>query len=125
MFTRSQLEIKTVPELRDLCRRYGIKPTGNPGYKVSYITSLLVFPQIALQQLRQGKGLKSPGLSVIQFFEGVIDEMNSPTDEQAALIKITMEGKRMNYPDRYDQENLLNLHKAKIHLEMAIGLLRQ
>ncbi|MEH2141926.1 hypothetical protein [Nostoc sp.] len=125
MFTRSQLEIKTVPELRDLCRRYGIKPTGNPGYKVSYITSLLVFPQIALQQLRQGKGLKSPGLSVIQFFEGVIDEMNSPTDEQAALIKITMEGKRMNYPDRYDQENLLNLHKAKIHLEMAIGLLSQ
>lgn len=125
MFTRSQLEIKTVPELRDLCRRYGIKPTGNPGYKVSYITSLLVFPQIALQQLRQGKGLKSPGLSVIQFFEGVIDEMNSPIDEQAALIKITMEGKRMNYPDRYDQENLLNLHKAKIHLEMAIGLLRQ
>ena len=125
MFTRSQLEIKTVPELRDLCRRYGIKPTGNPGYKVSYITSLLVFPQIALQQLRQAKGLKSPGLSVIQFFEGVIDEMNSPTDEQAALIKITMEGKRMNYPDRYDQENLLNLHKAKIHLEMAIGLLRQ
>ncbi|MEH2409504.1 hypothetical protein [Nostoc sp.] len=125
MFTRSQLEIKTVPELRDLCRRYGIKPTGNPGYKISYITSLLVFPQIALQQLRQGKGLKSPGLSVIQFFEGVIYEMNSPTDEQAALIKITMEGKRMNYPDRYDQENLLNLHKAKIHLEMAIGLLSQ
>ncbi|MEH2463002.1 hypothetical protein [Nostoc sp.] len=125
MFTRSQLEIKTVPELRDLCRRYGIKPTGNPGYKVSYITSLLVFPQIALQQLRQGKGLKSPGLSVIQFFQGVIDEMNSPTNEQAALIKITMEGKKMNYPDRYDQENLLNLHKAKIHLEMAIGLLSQ
>ncbi|MEH2337711.1 MAG: hypothetical protein V7K49_21855 [Nostoc sp.] len=49
--------------------------------------------------------------------------MNSPTDEQAALIKITMEGKRMNYPERHDQKNLLNLHKAKIHLEMAIGLL--
>ncbi|MCF2147941.1 hypothetical protein IQ276_016210 [Desmonostoc muscorum LEGE 12446] len=125
MFTRSQLEIKTIPELRDLCRQYGIKPTGNPGYKVSYITSLLVFPQIALQQLRQGKGLKSPGLAVIQFLEGVTDEMNSPTDEQAALIKIAMEGKRMNYQDRYDQENLLNLHKAKIHLEMAIGLLSQ
>ncbi|MEH2454809.1 hypothetical protein [Nostoc sp.] len=86
---------------------------------------MLVFPQIALQQLRQGKGLKSPGLSVIQFFEGVIDEMNSPTDEQAALIKITMEGKRMNYPERHDQKNLLNLYKAKIHLEIAIGLLSQ
>ncbi|MEH2114108.1 MAG: hypothetical protein V7K39_16595, partial [Nostoc sp.] len=38
---------------------------------------------------------------------------------------LTMEGKVMNYPDRWDQENLLNLHKAKIYLEMAIGLLSQ
>lgn len=34
MFTRSELEIKTIPELRDLCRRYGIKPTGSAAYKV-------------------------------------------------------------------------------------------
>ncbi|MHC5613481.1 MAG: hypothetical protein ACYTXA_21405 [Nostoc sp.] len=125
MFTCSELEIKTIPELRDLCRRYGIKPTGSAAYKVSYITSLMVFPQLALQQVREGKGLKSPGFSIIQFFKGVIDEINSPTDEQAALIKITLEGRSMAYPDRFDQENLLNLHKAKMHLEMAVGLLSQ
>ncbi|MDM9581650.1 hypothetical protein [Nostoc sp. GT001] len=51
--------------------------------------------------------------------------MNSPTDEQAALIKITLEGRRMAYSDRFDQENLLNLHKAKMHLEMFVGLLSQ
>jgi hypothetical protein len=51
--------------------------------------------------------------------------MNSPTDEQGALIKLTMESKAMSYPDRYDQESLLNLHKAKMYLEMAIGLLNQ
>ncbi len=85
----------------------------------------MAFPHIALAQIRQKRGLKSPGFSVIQFLEGVVDEMNSPTDEQAALIKLTMEGKAMSYPDRYDQENLLNLHKAKIHLEMAMGLLTQ
>jgi hypothetical protein len=45
--------------------------------------------------------------------------------EQAALIRITLERKAMSYPDRYDQESLLNLHKAKMHLEMAIGLLNQ
>ncbi|MEH2055927.1 MAG: hypothetical protein V7K97_07130, partial [Nostoc sp.] len=39
--------------------------------------------------------------------------------------KLTMEGKAMSYPDRYDQENLLNFHKAKMHLEMAIALLTQ
>ncbi|WP_445626331.1 hypothetical protein [Nostoc sp. DSM 114167] len=113
MFTRSELEIKTIPELRDLCRRYGVKPTGSAAYKVSYLTSLMAFPQLALGQLREGRGLKSPGLSAIQFFKGVIDEMNSPTDEQAALIKITLEGRRMAYPDRFDQENLL-MHKAKM-----------
>ncbi|MEH2299802.1 MAG: hypothetical protein V7K88_12430 [Nostoc sp.] len=46
-------------------------------------------------------------------------------DEQAALIKITMEGRVMNYPDRYTQEKLLALHKAKMYLEMAIWLLSQ
>ena len=125
MFTRAELEIKTTAELRDLCRRYGLKPTGNAGYKTSWIVTLMAFPQIALSQVRQARGLKSPGFSIIQFLEGVVDEMNSPTDEQAALIKLTMEGKVMNYPDRWDQENLLNLHKAKIYLEMAIGLLNQ
>ncbi|QFS46034.1 hypothetical protein [Nostoc sphaeroides] len=51
--------------------------------------------------------------------------MNSPTDEQAALIRITLEGTKMSYPDRYDQENLLNLHKAKMSLEQAVDLLSQ
>ncbi|BAZ29234.1 hypothetical protein NIES4074_16730 [Cylindrospermum sp. NIES-4074] len=54
MFTRSELEIKTIPELRDWCRRYGIKPTGNPGYKTSHILSLMAFPPLALQQSRVG-----------------------------------------------------------------------
>ncbi|MEH2240575.1 hypothetical protein [Nostoc sp.] len=112
MFTRSELEIKTIKELRDLCRRYGIKPTGNAGYKTSYIVTLMAFPFLALQQMKQSKGLKFPKFNVIQIISSAIEEMNSPTDEQAALIRITLEGRKMSYPDRYDQENLLNLHKA-------------
>jgi len=57
MFTRSELEIKTIKELRDLCRKYGIKPTGNAGYKTSYIVTLMAFPLLALQQMKQGKGV--------------------------------------------------------------------
>lgn len=125
MFTRSELEIKTIPELRDWCRRNGIKPTGNPGYKASYILSLMAFPLLALQQMKQGKGLKSPNFQAIQVISSAIDEMNSPTDEQAALIRITLEGRKMSYPDRYEQEKLLNLHKAKMSLEQAINLLSQ
>lgn len=125
MFTRSELEIKTIKELRDLCRRYGIKPTGNAGYKTSYIVTLMAFPLLALQQMKQGKGLKFPNFNAIQVISSAIEEMNSPTDEQAALIRITLEGRKISYPDRYDQENLLNLHKAKMSLEQAIDLLSQ
>jgi len=123
MFTRSELEIKTITELKDLCRRYGIKPTGNAGYKVSYITSLMAFPAIALNQLQEGKGLRRLSFASFQAIGAALDEINSPTDEQAALIKISLEGKRMQSPARWEQEKLLNLYKAKSLLEQVMDLL--
>ncbi|WP_445626803.1 hypothetical protein [Nostoc sp. DSM 114167] len=123
MFTRSELEIKTIKELRDLCLRYGIKPTGNKGYKTSWITSLMVFPQMALSQFDAGKGLKPPTFAFMQALSSAIDEMNSPTDEQAALIKVSLEGRRMQSPARWKQEKLINLYKAKQKLEEVMSLL--
>ncbi|MEH2440388.1 hypothetical protein [Nostoc sp.] len=55
-----------------------------------------------------GYFINSPNFNVIQVISSAIQEMNSPTDEQAALIRITLEGRKMSYPDRYQQENLLN-----------------
>lgn len=43
--------------------------------------------------------------------------MSLPTDEQIALIRLTLEDRKMNYADRFKQEKLLNLHKAKMHVE--------
>jgi len=123
MFTRSELEIKTLKQLKDLASRYGIKATGNPAYKTSWITSLMAFPVLAIQQIKQGRGLKSPTFVSFQALGTALDEMETPTLEQAALIKITMEGRRMSYSDRYDQERLLNLYKAKLHIEQAINLI--
>ncbi|MEH1783210.1 MAG: hypothetical protein V7K67_11390 [Nostoc sp.] len=123
MFTRSELEIKTIAELRDLCRRYGIKPTGNTGYKTSYVTSLIAFPAIALSQLEKGMGLRRLSFEAYQNIAQALDEMNSPTDEQAALIKLTMEGKRYQAPERWEQERLINLYKAKLKLEQVMELL--
>jgi hypothetical protein len=125
MFTRSELEIKTVEELRNLCRRYGVKPTGNIGYKMSHITPLMAFPSLALKQMQESRGLKSPGFGSVQAMRTALDEMGKPTDEQVALIRISLEGRRMRYPQRYEQEKLLSLYKAKILLEEAIGLLNQ
>ncbi|MCC5625880.1 hypothetical protein [Nostoc sp. CHAB 5715] len=123
MFTRSELKIKTIAQLRDLCRRYGIKPTGNAGYKTSWITSLMSFPAIALTQMEEGRGLKRLSFEAYQNIAVTLDQINSPTDEQAALIKLTMEGKRYQAPQRWEQEKLLNLYKAKLKLEEVIELL--
>ncbi len=61
MFTRSELESKTLKELKDLAARYGVKSVGNPGYKISWITPLLAFPVQAIGQFQDHKtGLRNP-----------------------------------------------------------------
>ncbi|MEH2053944.1 hypothetical protein [Nostoc sp.] len=83
----------------------------------------MTFPAIALTQLQEGKGLRQLSFEVYQDITIALDQMNSPTDEQAALIKLTMEGKRYQAPQRWEQEKLLNLYKAKLKLEEVIELL--
>jgi hypothetical protein len=123
MFTRSELEIKTIPELKDLCRRYGIKPTGNAGYKTSYVTSLMAFPAIALNQLQQGRGIKRVSFEDFQALGVILDKFDSPTDEQSALIKLSLEGRYYESPKAWEQQKLLNLYKAKQKLEEILDLL--
>ncbi|MEA5627900.1 hypothetical protein [Nostoc sp. UHCC 0251] len=123
MFTRSELESKTIQELRDLCRRYGLKPTGNAGYKTSYVTSLIAFPAIALNQMKEGRGIKKLSFEAFQNIGAALDQMNDPTDEQAALIKLTMEERRLHAPQSWEQQTLINLYKAKQKLEEVMYLL--
>ncbi|MEH2289841.1 hypothetical protein [Nostoc sp.] len=85
----------------------------------------MVFPQLALHQMQEGRGLKPPTFTTFQYIGAAIDEMSSPTDEQIALIRLTLEGKKMAYPDRFEQEKLLNLHKAKMLVEQAFAMLSQ
>ncbi len=81
------------------------------------------FAIIAIKQMEEGRGLRLPSLASIQVIESAIDEMNTPTDEQAGLIKISMEGRRMNYPDRYEQERLLAWYMVKMKLEEIMSLI--
>ncbi len=123
MFTRTELEVMTLQELRVLCQRYGLPPTGNAGYKVSYITTLMAFPALALQQFQQGRGLRQPSFTSFQNISVALQQMNSPTDEQIALIRISLEGRRMRIPDKYEQEKFLNTYKAKLALQQAFDFL--
>lgn len=123
MFTLSELEIKTLGELKGLCKQYDVKPLGNPGYKTAYINALLTFAAIALRQMKKGEGLQRITFKGYQDLGQVLDQMGEPTVQQAALIRATMQGKRLEYPHRYDQETLVNIHKAKMHLETVLDLL--
>ncbi|MEH2167990.1 MAG: hypothetical protein V7K41_15200 [Nostoc sp.] len=123
MFTRTELEIKTVPELRLLCQRYRLKPTGNSGYKDSYVVSLMAFPALALNQLQQHRGLKRLSFEDYQALSAILDKMDRPTDEQSALIKLSLEGRYYESPKAWEQQKLLNLYKAKLKLEEILDLL--
>ena len=123
MFSRSELEVLTIPELRRMCQRYGIRPIGSGATKDNYLTALMAFPALAINQMKQGRGLKLPTLSDLEAISGILDRMNSPTDEQIALIRISYEGRRMAYPARYGQEKLLAVYRAKLLLEEVITLL--
>jgi hypothetical protein len=68
-------------------------------------------------------GLRRLSFEAYQNLGAALDEMNSPTDEQSALIKLTMEGKRYPAPQRWEQEKLINLYKAKQKLEEVMDLL--
>jgi len=124
MFSRAELELLTIPQLNLLVKRYGLKPTGTGGQKASYITTLMAFPALALQQLEDGKGLKPPTFFGLETMGQILDVMATPTCEQSALLRLSFEGRRMDYPNRYQQERLLALYKAKNHLTEVIDLLR-
>jgi hypothetical protein len=109
MFTRSELEVRSIPELRNLCSRYGIGVVGASG-KVGYIALLQSFGQIALQQLRADQGLTLPNLTCMETLGTVLTEIGEPTDQQISLIRISLEGRRMSYPDRFDQESVYAVH---------------
>ncbi len=66
MFTRSELEIKTLLQLRNLCFRYGIKPIGQGRTKADYINALLLLPTVAIRQMHKGEGLKKPHWEAIK-----------------------------------------------------------
>ncbi|RCJ32953.1 hypothetical protein A6769_26315 [Nostoc punctiforme NIES-2108] len=124
MFTRTELEVKSLRALRDLCLiQYGIQAIGNSADKASYINALLTFPVIACKQVSENKGLKSPMLSQVEALEATLEAMGTPTPEQSALLKVTMEGRKLEYPARYSQEKLFGLYRVKWHLDTALEIL--
>ncbi|WP_242051144.1 hypothetical protein [Nostoc spongiaeforme] len=123
LFTRTELEVLTVQQLKTLCLRYGLRLMASGAYKDNYISTLMAFPLLAIQQIEDGEGLRLPTFEMLQHLGTTLDQMGQSTDHQAALIKASLEGKCMPAPQRWEQEKLLNRYYAKGHLEQAITLL--
>jgi len=124
MFTRIELETKSLLELVALCNRYGLKAHDDPNLRSSWATVLLSFSNIALSQMQQGVGLKHPGREGIESLIVAYDAFGLPTREQSALIKVSVEERRiMPLPYRTEQQKMLALYQAKVNLDKAISLL--
>jgi hypothetical protein len=60
----------------------------------------MAFPILALQQFQDIRGLRRPPFASLQNISTALDEMDSPTDEQIALIRISLGGRRIRYLNR-------------------------
>ncbi|PLZ84775.1 hypothetical protein CEN44_23805 [Fischerella muscicola CCMEE 5323] len=55
----------------------------------SWINVLLRFPYRAIDQMRDGVGLRSPGNNVVFYLKYMLDLIGEPIDSQFALIRAT------------------------------------
>ncbi|MBW4632989.1 MAG: hypothetical protein KME30_14135 [Iphinoe sp. HA4291-MV1] len=124
MFTRTELETKSFLELVTLCNRYGLKAHSDPNLRSSWAAVLLSFSNIAISQMQRGVGLKHPGRDAIESLIVAYDAFGLPTREQSALIKVSVEERRlMLQPYKVEQQRMLALYQAKVNIDKAISLL--
>jgi len=72
LFTRTELEVLTVPQLKIMCQRYGLRPLASGAYKDNYISALMAFPLLAIQQLEDGEGLRLPTFENLQILGTIL-----------------------------------------------------
>ncbi len=124
MMTREQLKKLTLPELQTLGKRYGVRPIGNWGKTEAWVNTLSAFPYKALEQMRDGVGVHSPGLEAYHAITVALDLIGHPTDSQLALLRATKNNEWLQeeYWRRY-QQKLVDLWSAKLMLEEVLKLL--
>ncbi|RAM51129.1 MAG: hypothetical protein C6Y22_12170 [Hapalosiphonaceae cyanobacterium JJU2] len=120
MLSRESLKNLSLPQLQQLGRKYGIQPLGNWGKKEAWINMLTGFPCKAIEQMRDGVGIHSPGIEAYHAINVVLDLLGQPTIAQKALIRATKNNEWLKdeYSRRY-QQKLLDLWSVKLMLEQC------
>lgn len=126
MLSRDELEKLGLDELRNLARRYGIQPVGKVTEPESWIRMLLAFPRLAIDQTRDGVGLRSPGVNCYFLMGTASDMVGNATDYQMALIRATQMNEWVtDDEDRYYQEKLMQLWEIKQAILLALETLNK
>ncbi|MBD2432896.1 MULTISPECIES: hypothetical protein [Fischerella] len=124
MLSREELEALSLEDLQQIARSYGIQPPGNYNNRESWINVLTTFPYKAIEQMRDGIGLHSPGIEIYKYISVALDMMGEPTDTQRALLKATEGAQRLvDKRWRMYQEKMYKLYRVKLLLHQAVKLL--
>ncbi|PMB18653.1 hypothetical protein [Fischerella thermalis] len=124
MLSRESLRNLSLPQLQQLGRKYGIQPLGNWGQTEAWVNMLAAFPYKAIDQMRDGVGIHSPGIEAYHAINVALDLLGQPTNTQKALIRATKNNEWLEdeHSRRY-QQKLLDLWSVKLMLEQCQQLL--
>lgn len=72
-----------------IAKHYRIQPLGNQDKAESWMNVLLRFLYRAIDKMRDGVELRSPGNNAVFYLKYMLDLIGEPTDSQFALIRAT------------------------------------
>ncbi|WP_026732851.1 hypothetical protein [Fischerella sp. PCC 9605] len=124
MMTRKELEALSLEDLRAIASHYGVQPLASCGKSEAWITVLTSFPYRAIDQMREGIGLHSPGIEIYKHITVALDMMGEPTESQMGLLRLTKEEEYFEDEQlRFYQDKMYKLYRVKILLHEAIKII--
>ncbi|WP_026732354.1 hypothetical protein [Fischerella sp. PCC 9605] len=124
MMTRKELEALSLEDLRAMASHYGVQPLGSHGKSEAWINVLTAFPYRAIDQMREGIGLHSPGIEIYKYITVALDMIGKPTESQMGLLRLTKEEEYFEDEQmRFYQDKLYKLYRVKTLLHEAVRIL--
>ncbi|MBD2431823.1 MULTISPECIES: hypothetical protein [Fischerella] len=124
MLSREYLEKLELEELQSLAKSYGVQPIGNYVKREAWINVLANFPYKAIDQMKDGIGLHSPGMNAYFMLTTVLDMLGEPTDSQLALIRATRKDEWLvDEQWQFYQHKLNELYTIKTMLQQIVKML--
>jgi hypothetical protein len=87
MLSREQLESLSLEDLKAIAKHYRVQPLGNHDKAESWMNVLLRFPYRAIDQMREGVGLRSPGNHAVLYLEYMVIPFHKNLDTNTGGVE--------------------------------------